>query len=107
MDLGGPEFLAEILRDFAQDGEQLLRVIQTALQQEDYPGYQDAIHALKGSSMQMGAHTLLENCLQAEALKPHAMSGAEILNISAALQQIFHKTCRALTAYLDGKRQTR
>ncbi|MBU2843182.1 Hpt domain-containing protein, partial [Acidithiobacillus thiooxidans] len=81
VDLGGPEFLAEILRDFAQDGEQLLRVIQTALQQEDYPGYQDAIHALKGSSVQMGAHALLENCLQAEALKPHAMSGAEILNI--------------------------
>ncbi|MFA7656491.1 ATP-binding protein [Acidithiobacillus thiooxidans] len=107
VDLGGPEFLAEILRDFAQDGEQLLRVIQAALQQEDYPDYQDAIHALKGSSMQMGAHTLLENCLQAEALKPYDMSGAEILNISAALQQTFHKTCRALTAYLDGKRQTR
>ncbi|MBU2739531.1 hypothetical protein [Acidithiobacillus concretivorus] len=45
--------------------------------------------------------------LQTEALKPYAMSSAEIRNNTAALPQNFQKTCRALTAYLDGKRQTR
>ncbi|PKY09932.1 hypothetical protein B1757_11565 [Acidithiobacillus marinus] len=107
VNLGGTDFLAEIIQDFAHDGAQLLEAMQTAMQQEDYPAYQDAVHALKGSSLQMGAQQLLENCLQAEALKPYAMTGPEIQSSGAALRRHFHKTCQALTTYLEGQRQIR
>ena len=107
VNLGGTDFLAEIIQDFAHDGAQLLEAMQTAMQQEDYPAYQDAVHALKGSSLQMGARQLLENCQQAEALKPYAMAGPEIQQITAALRRTIHKTCQALTIYLDGQRQIR
>jgi len=93
--LGDYEFLRNLIKDFQQDGIQHVARIKEAAE-NDYPEFREALHALKGSSIELGARPLSDICQQAEALKPYAI-GCDTSRIMAAeVERIFVETSTAL-----------
>ena len=63
---------------------------------DDYLGYRENLHALKGSATELGAGRLVEICLKSEALKPYDMGSEKIIQICLQLEEIFKNTITAL-----------
>ncbi len=94
--LGDYAFLHDLIRGFHRDGVQHVARINDAAE-NDYPEYRDALHALKGSSIELGALPLADTCQQAEALKPYDIGGDASKKMAAEVQRIFLKTSAALS----------
>ncbi|MBT8435430.1 MAG: response regulator, partial [Gammaproteobacteria bacterium] len=93
--LGDYDFLFNLIRNFQRDGIQhVARINETA--ESDYPAFREALHALKGSSIELGARTLADVCQQAEALKPYDIGGDSCKKMAAEVQRVFLKTSAAL-----------
>jgi len=97
----GTEFVQQLIDGFAHDGQSILRDIHAAIKAGDYPGLRDAIHALKGSSAQLGCNTLAELCLHAERLKPYDMAGKKPALLADEISQTFDASCTAMTQFLQ------
>ncbi len=102
----GTEFVQQLIDGFAHDGQSILRDIHAAIEAGDYPGLRDAIHALKGSSAQLGCNTLAELCLHSERLKPYDMAGNKPALLAEEISQTFDASCIALTRFLQGTNRT-
>jgi len=102
----GAEFVQQLIDGFARDGQSILRDIHAAIEAGDYPGLRDAIHALKGSSAQLGCNTLAELCLHSERLKPYDMAGNKPALLADEISQTFDASCIALTRFLQGTNRT-
>ena len=63
----------------------------------------ESLHALKGSSTELGAGKLVAICQKGEKLKPYDLESAEIYQICSELEEIFNNTVtafeHAVTAY--------
>ena len=93
--LGDYDFLRNLIRDFQQDGIQhVARIKESA--ENDYPEFREALHALKGSSIELGARPLSDICQQAEALKPYHIGSDTSRKMVAEVERIFVETSAAL-----------
>jgi len=102
----GTEFVQQLIDGFARDGQSILCDIHSAIKAGDYPGLRNAIHALKGSSAQLGCNTLAELCLQAEKLKPYDMAGKKPVLLAGEISQTFEASCIAMTQFLRENNRT-
>jgi len=97
-----PEFIPTLLKNFAKEGAKHISNIKIAID-DDYLEYRENLHALKGSSTELGAGKLVEICIQGEALKPYDLASEKIEKLSEELESIFNNTVTALndavTAY--------
>ena len=93
--LGDYDFLHDLIRNFQRDGIQHVARINEAAE-TDYPEFREALHALKGSSLELGARTLADICEQAEALKPYDIGSDSCKKMAARVQKVFLKTSAAL-----------
>jgi two-component system sensor histidine kinase RpfC len=93
--LGDYDFLYNLIRNFQRDGIQHVARINEAAE-NDYPEFREALHALKGSSIELGARTLSDMCQQAEALKPYDIGSDTSKKMAAEVQKVFLKTSAAL-----------
>jgi two-component system sensor histidine kinase RpfC len=93
--LGDYDFLFNLIRNFQRDGIQHVARINEAAE-DDYPEFREALHALKGSSIELGARTLSDTCQQAEALKPYDIGSDTSKKMAAEVQRVFLKTSAAL-----------
>lgn len=94
--LGDYDFLFNLIRSFQRDGMQhVARINETA--ESDYPEFREALHALKGSSIELGARTLSDICQQAEALKPYDIGSDASKKMAGEIQKVFLKTSAALS----------
>lgn len=55
---GDPEFVAEIIGDYLDNGTEVIGTLREALDQEDAAGARTAAHSLKGNSATFGAAKL-------------------------------------------------
>jgi two-component system sensor histidine kinase RpfC len=94
--LGDYDFLFNLIRDFQRDGIQHVARINEAAE-TDYPAFREALHALKGSSIELGAKTLSDICQQAEALKAYDIGSDTSKKMAAEVQRVFLKTSAALS----------
>lgn len=92
---GDPEFITSLVRNFAKDGAKHILTIKTSID-EDYLEYRESLHALKGSSTELGARKLVEICLKGEALKPYNLGSDKIYQLCSDLEEIFNNTATAL-----------
>ncbi|HDP89367.1 MAG TPA: response regulator [Thioalkalivibrio sp.] len=97
----GMDFLRDLVDGYARDGRRQLERLATAVDEADYPAFQDAVHALRGSSSELGAARLVALCLKARRLKSYAMSGGEPLDLANQIQAAFEEVLVALDAYLS------
>ena len=90
-----PDFIRTLLKNFEREGSQHVLNIKKSMY-DDYLEYRENLHALKGSSTELGANRLVEICLEGEALKPYDMASEKINQMSLRIEEVFNKTVTAL-----------
>jgi two-component system sensor histidine kinase RpfC len=94
--LGDSDFLQGLISNFQSDGKTHIERIKAAIE-DDYLEYREALHALKGSSIELGANMLADICQQGEQLKPYELGSKSIKKIAAEIEAIFLDTSAALS----------
>lgn len=96
------DFVDNLVQEFFQQGERLLPVIRSTLQEGDVLAAADSAHVLKGSAAYLGATRLEKLCEQTESLskgKPSINQGMLLDNIDA----VFQSTCAILADYIKDR----
>jgi len=96
MNLGDKDFIDSLVRHFQHDGERAVARMLAAAD-DDYPELREALHALKGSSIEIGAIKLSTICQQGEALKPYDIGSERCKKITAEIERVFLLTSAALS----------
>jgi two-component system sensor histidine kinase RpfC len=96
----GPNFIKDLVEDFIGDGTRHIERITDAAS-HDYLEFREALHALKGSSVELGANKLVAICLKAEALKPYDIETDRIQTMVREITRIFKLTTEALSAAIS------
>ncbi|MCP4432207.1 MAG: response regulator [Gammaproteobacteria bacterium] len=96
MTLGDQDFIQTLITDFQRDGKQAIARLNAAID-SDYLEYREALHALKGSSIELGALLLSQACQKGEALKPYDIGSEKIKKTAAEIESVFFQTSAALS----------
>jgi two-component system sensor histidine kinase RpfC len=96
----GLEFVRGLISGFTEDGRNHLEAISQSYG-DDYPGYREALHALKGSATELGATRLVQACLKGEALKPYDLGSDKISGINREIEDAFNQTLDALQDFIS------
>lgn len=96
---GGEQFMHNLLDSFVEDGRKHLAIINQAVN-DDYYQYRESLHALKGTSTELGASTLAALCRQAETLKPAQINSTEMIELVDELNRVFEQTLMAISEAL-------
>ena len=94
-ELGDFHFLENLVQNFELDGMKQIKRAKAALE-NDYSEYREALHALKGSSIELGAKRLSAICGRGEKLKPYDIAGEGIREMVAEIEDAFLQTSSAL-----------
>ncbi len=92
---GGNQFIKILIRGFKEDGNKHLSLLKKT-ENDDFLGYRESLHAIKGSATELGANKLVELCLQAEALKPYDTGTSRMANLTDQIEKTFLNTVSAL-----------
>lgn len=101
--LGGYDFVRDLLASFEEDSERSLRDIERALASQDYGQWHDQLHMLKGGASDVGANRLAQLCAEAERIKPYEMGDANTRQKLDDVRFALGEAQTALMAYLDRK----
>ena len=96
---GGVAFFHDLLTGFRRDAERNLQDLDQAVAEKDYPAMRDAVHALRGSAGEFGAHRLVDACAEIERLKPYDMTGSRPADLAAQLRNTYAATASYLADY--------
>ncbi len=90
-------FGERLIQAYADDAVEVFAHLRQSLETGDYPALWDAAHALKGNSMNLGAHSAAALCETLEQMKPEELrdSGAVLLS---RLEDIVARSVAALRA---------
>jgi len=94
--LGDHDFLHSLISNFQRDGKIHVTRIKNAML-NDYLEYREVLHALKGSSIELGATMLADVCQQGERLKPYDIGTEAIKKNAAEIESVFLETSAALS----------
>jgi two-component system sensor histidine kinase RpfC len=97
---GSAEFLASLVEGFVEDGRKHLGIINDAIT-DDYYQYRESLHALKGTSTEIGAQFLADLCRQAEHLKPDQINSTEMHSLVKDINSVFEETLQSLQSALQ------
>ena len=92
-----PNFIKSLVENFIGDGTRHIERISDAAS-NDYLEFREALHALKGSSVELGANKLVDICLKCEALKPYDIGTDRIQSMVSEITRVFNLTAEALGA---------
>jgi two-component system sensor histidine kinase RpfC len=95
-------FLDGLLVEFINEGHRLLRLIDEGLDLRDGERIANALHALRGSALSVGATSLKIRCARIEKLPPNEMY-VRRYEISKELKQCFSLLCKELDLYRDSR----
>lgn len=91
-------FLAQLLRGFCGDVEALLERLDAAIANEQPAGITEAIHALKGASLGIGAQQLAARCVAIEEAVARRQY-PQLRILALGMRKCFNATSTQLTAY--------
>lgn len=97
------KFISEIINGFAKDSEDLLSQMETDISKQNYKGYKERLHALKGCAGSIGAEQLYIACK--ESMFRDDDSTSYVKNLQN-LNRINKKTMNDLMGYIDSKAAT-
>lgn len=101
----GMDFLRDLIRGYTRDGRRQLEALAEAAREGDYPAFQDAVHALRGSSSELGAKRLVGLCLEARQLRALDMGGERPQDLADQIHAAFGEVLLALEAYVSARRE--
>jgi len=94
-----PEFLTRLIAGFIEDSNQHIIDIQQATS-DDYPLLREALHALKGTSSELGANKLSDACKEGEKLKAYDIGTPKVELLVSKISTSYEKTVETLNDYL-------
>ncbi|HEY6864359.1 MAG TPA: ATP-binding protein [Burkholderiales bacterium] len=100
----GGRFMTELVNGFLQDGEALLRQMETAMKDGNFETLRDIMHAMKGSAATLGTDLLFRTCSDITALTRSELQAAAP-HVLRNVQDQFQQARMALLEYLK-KSQT-
>jgi two-component system, sensor histidine kinase RpfC len=92
-------FMQKLIDTFIEEGDKHLQIIRHAIK-DDYLQFRESLHALKGSSSEIGAYKLSELCLKIELNKPYDIGTKALETQIDELSHIYGKTVEALNKFL-------
>jgi two-component system sensor histidine kinase RpfC len=98
-----PNFIKQLATNFKNEGKQHIQNIRSSMH-DDYLIYRENLHALKGSSLELGANKLVEICILGESFKPYDIGSEGLLQYYPQLEEIFKCTTDALSeSFIQGQ----
>lgn len=98
LSLGGdPQFFAALLGAFYRDAGRAIERLAGSIATQDYPGMREALHALQGSTAELGALRLTELCVEMRRLKPFDLGSPRPVTLLSQVRQVFEQTQTALS----------
>lgn len=94
------DFMASLIKGFEVDGKKHIELIQSSIN-DDYLQFKDSLHALKGSSSELGAEKLSGLCLKGELFKPYDIGTEKLTQLSKEISNAYVKTIEALNNILS------
>ena len=91
-----PGFIEELMADFRRDGSGYFARMQTALKRRDAQEWHEALHALKGSALGLGAKGLSQLCARHEDLSREALRAGQGYSEYAYILEMFNRTVHAM-----------
>ncbi len=95
----GSQFYDELVTGFLDDSQRSLEWMADAIEERDYPDLRKAIHALRGSSGEIGATRITRLCVEMRGLKPFELNSPRAQEILDRLRQSREETSRFLRAF--------
>jgi two-component system sensor histidine kinase RpfC len=92
-------FMQKLIDTFIEEGDKHLQIIRYAIK-DDYLQFRESLHALKGSSSEIGAYKLSELCLKTESNKPYDIGTKALETQIDELSHIYGKTVETLNKFL-------
>ncbi len=89
------DFIKNLVYDFLRNAKKHVQTIKSA-SKDDYPEFRESLHALKGSSTELGAHELANFCLTGESFKPYQIGTLELSKHINKIDAVFAKTEKVL-----------
>ena len=99
-----PDFLVRLLRGFCDDVELMLKKLETAVTDGRADVVADALHAISGAALSVGASQLAARVKSTVAL----LRSGRTLHVAAAIPDMrlcFNATARELSGFLEAKHQ--
>jgi len=95
----GNRFMTELVNGFIQDGEVLLRQMESAVEGGQYDWLKDLVHAMKGSAVTLGADRLYKTCIgiNAQTTSELESSGTRVLKL---MREQFQQARASFLEYL-------
>ncbi|MHB1093348.1 ATP-binding protein [Thiobacillus sp.] len=101
--LGGTDFVEDLLASFEEDSARALRDIERALAAQNYSQWHDQLHMLKGGARDVGANHLAQRCAEAEHIKPFELETRLAYSKLTAVRDAAAAARTALEIYQDNK----
>lgn len=98
------QFLISLIRDFKEDSDRNVSELRRAVAEQDYAGYRDTLHAIKGSAGDLGAPRLAALCREGEALKPYDMGSERPQQVVDGVQAELEAAYGQMTELLEARR---
>jgi two-component system sensor histidine kinase RpfC len=99
-----PDFMRLLIRNFGDEGRKHILNLKKAVD-DDYLDLRENLHALKGSSSELGAGKLVTACLEGEALKPYDLGTDKIHITCQHIEDVFTQTVAALSNAVTAEKQ--
>lgn len=98
---GGQVFVESLIREFTNDGLNILAAIESALADRDYPVWREQLHMLKGGANDVGALQLAALCEEAERVQHYELGSAAARESLAQVREAWDAAGKALAEYLS------
>jgi len=92
-------FISTLVDGFVNDGRRLLSDLQNAVDTRDYPALRNALHALKGSSSELGCKQLVTVCQNGHNIKPPDMQSTRPAELANQVGEVFERTIKELARH--------
>jgi two-component system, sensor histidine kinase RpfC len=102
--LGGDNFIQQLIDGFKKDGQKHLSLLKITAE-DDFLGYRESLHALKGSATELGASKLVALCREGESIKPYEMTTSRTSLLYKQIEATFNKTILAFEATITNEQQ--
>ncbi len=96
-----PNFLPDLIDRYLKDNRSLVAQLRSTVQTNDYRGYRDTLHAIQGTSAELGCAAMLSSCLDARKLTVSEFPGGSAEMSVQRIANTLRHTEQTLRSYLD------
>ena len=94
-------FMHSLVIDFLRDSKKHVQHIKNA-SANDFLAFRESLHALKGSSTELGARELADYCLTGESFKPYQLGSSEVVQYVGKIDEVYKRTENILAKIAEG-----